>query len=98
MQRQSIEELEPLSSATPFRQQSMFMPMPDVKTPDICMNGSTYPKRDEHCIFGEYVAEVLKKLPRNIQPQTTLKIMQVLVDAQEANMANESHTTEHNNQ
>lgn len=45
----------------------------------------TSPSRDEHSIFGEYVTQVLRKLPQNTAPLTTLKIMKVLVDAQSEN-------------
>jgi Alcohol dehydrogenase transcription factor Myb/SANT-like len=40
-------------------------------------------RRDEHQIFGEYVAEVLRKL--NNAPETTLRLMKVLVEAQHEN-------------
>lgn len=44
---------------------------------------TTSETRDQHTIFGEYVAEVLRKLPKKLIPQTTLNVMRVLIEAQE---------------
>ena len=37
---------------------------------------------DEHGAFGMYVGEVLRKLPQNVSALTSLKIMQILYEAQ----------------
>ncbi|XP_063698413.1 uncharacterized protein LOC134829314 [Culicoides brevitarsis] len=70
-------------SPTPF---GHHMPIiPEVSTnPDL--------HRDKHAIFGEYVAEVLRKLPKAMQPQTTLKLMNVMIEAQEEELSQEKAT------
>lgn len=57
--------------------------------------GGFVKQRDEHTIFGEYVAEVLRKLPPDVQPQTTLRIMKVLVESQDAVLATEQRDDSH---
>lgn len=63
-------------SPTPYGMSHHMPIIPEVSTSDPL-------QRDKHAIFGEYVAEVLRRLPKAMQPQTTLKIMNVMIEAQE---------------
>uniref|UniRef100_A0A336MAB5 CSON013269 protein n=1 Tax=Culicoides sonorensis TaxID=179676 RepID=A0A336MAB5_CULSO len=63
-------------SPTPYGMPHHMPIIPEVSTTEIG-------HRDKHAIFGEYVAEVLRRLPKSMQPQTTMKLMSVVIEAQE---------------
>lgn len=72
-------------SPTPFGMSHHMPIIPEVSTSDM--------HRDKHAIFGEYVAEVLRRLPKAMQPQTTLKIMNVMIEAQEQELTQQNART-----
>lgn len=69
-------------SPTPFGMSHHMPIIPEVSTNEL--------HRDKHAIFGEYVAEVLRRLPKSMQPKTTLSIMNVMIEAQEQELTNQS--------
>lgn len=69
-------------SPTPFGLPHHMPIIPEVSTSDL--------HRDKHAIFGEYIAEVLRRLPNAMQPQTTLKMMNVIIEAQEQELQSQT--------
>jgi Alcohol dehydrogenase transcription factor Myb/SANT-like len=80
--QEAIKE-EDLSCPTPYSfHADLPMPPPPLAPQEAINHSNQLPeRRDQHQIFGEYVAEVLRRLNKNA-PETTLKLMRVLVEAQ----------------
>lgn len=76
-------------SPTPFGMSHHMPIIPEVSTTEL--------HRDKHAIFGEYIAEVLRRLPKTMQPQTTLKIMNVIIEAQEQELTSQKELTTQQN-